>query len=66
MILPRVTSRKRPFSLLTGLPVTPESAAANPSLVSWRMVTTDVATGLDAIVRPMNAPEEEVPQRDVK
>lgn len=63
---PQVTSRKRPFSALTGLPVTAESAAANPELVRWRMVTTDVATGLDAIVRPMNAPEEEVPQDSVK
>lgn len=66
MTLPLLTSRKRPFSVLTGLPVTPESAAANPELVCWRMVTTDVATGLDAIVHPVNANEEEMPQEDMK
>ncbi len=66
MMLPRVTSRTRPFSKLTGLPVTAESAAANPALVRWRMVTTDLATGKETIVRPVNAPEEEVSQKDVK
>lgn len=66
MNLPLVTSRKRPFSALTGLPVTVESAAAHPELVRWRMVTTDVVTGEEAIVHPVNAPEEEMPQEEMK
>lgn len=66
MITPRVTSRRQPISLVTNEDVSLEYAALYPSSVIWRNVTTDLLTGEEAVVHPINAPEDEVSQDDVK
>lgn len=66
MITPRVASRRQAISLSTLEDVSLEYALANPTLIIWRNVTTDLLTGEEAIVHPVNAPESEVPQDDVE